>query len=81
MRIWKVGTRLPCINRGAYYDGIVNAESNSEAVKKVENAYRSGNIVLDSDDFVDKSITSIGVGDENKYCSIYWKLDELVEER
>lgn len=59
---------------------LVEAETNDEAIEKVESAYRSENIVLDSSDFIDKSINSIGMIDEGEDCSGYWKLDELVEE-
>lgn len=59
---------------------LVEAEASDEAKEKVEDAYRSENIVLDSDDFVDKNIRSVGAVKEGEDCSGYWKLDALVEE-
>lgn len=58
---------------------LVEAETNDEAIERVESAYRSENIVLDSDDFVDNSINSIGTVNAGEDCSGYWNLDELVE--
>lgn len=56
----------------------VKADNLDEAYRKVKDAYRECEIVLDADDFVDKEITAREVADED--LSLYEEVEEDEEE-